>query len=281
VTPAAALRRAPALRRAAAVAATLLVSGLAATGCTGAAGASSSDGGAAGQAATGQSSRTVAGGETLDQRIPDAAAGAALVDQDGRRLTLRSLRGRTVMVAPMLTMCQETCPMTSENMHLAAQDARRAGLSDQVVFLEVTVDPARDTVRRLHAYAELYGAVPDWRLATGRPAAVTAFWKALGVSTDKAPTDEPVRDWMTGRLLHHSYDVHHQDVVVAVDAAGRLRWITVGRPDARGGRLPTTMRRFLDEEGRHNLARPAAGGAGSWTASDVDRAVHYVRGLSG
>jgi cytochrome oxidase Cu insertion factor (SCO1/SenC/PrrC family) len=281
VTPAPTLRRPSALRRAAAVAATLLVSGLAATGCTGAAGASSPGGGAAGQAATGQSSRTVAGGQTLDQRVPDATAGAGLVDQDGRRLTLRSLRGRTVMLAPMLTMCQETCPMTSENMHRAAEDARRAGLSGQVVFLEVTVDPARDTVRRLHAYAKLYGGLPDWRLATGRPAAVIAFWKALGVSTDKAPGDEPVRDWMTGRLLRHSYDVHHQDVVVAVDATGRLRWITIGRPDARGGRLPTTMRRFLNEEGRGNLARPAAGGAGSWTASDVEKAVHYVRGLSG
>lgn len=270
---------APALRRAAAVAATLLVSGLVATGCTGAAGASSPGGGAAGRAAMGQSSRTVAGGTTLDQRVPDVAARAALVDEDGRRLTLGSLRDRTVMVAPMLTMCQETCPMTSENMHRAAEDARRAGLSGRVVFLEVTVDPARDTVHRLHAYAKLYGGLPDWRLATGEPAAVTAFWKALGVSTDKAPSDEPVRDWMTGRLLHHSYDVHHQDVVVAVDETGRLRWITIGRPDARGGRLPTTMRSFLNEEGRRNLARPRAGGAGSWTAANLDRAVHYVRGL--
>jgi cytochrome oxidase Cu insertion factor (SCO1/SenC/PrrC family) len=266
---------APGLRRAAAVLATLLVSGLAASGCTGAAGAPSSQD----RAATGQSSRTVAGGVTLDQRVPHAAADAALVDQDGRRLTLHSLRGRTVMVAPMLTMCQETCPMTSANMHRAAEDARRAGLSDQAVFLEVTVDPARDTVRRLHAYAKLYGGLPDWRLATGKPAAVTAFWKALGVSTDKAPSDEPVRDWMTGRLLHHSYDVHHQDVVVAVDPSGRLRWITIGRPDARGGRLPATMRKFLNDEGRHNLSRPTAGGAGSWTVFDVDEAVHYVRGL--
>jgi len=265
-------------RRAAVVAATLLVSGLALSGCTGAAGASDGQA-AAGQVATGQSSRTVAGGTTLDQRVPDAAARAALVDQDGRRLTLGSLRGRTVMVAPMLTMCQETCPMTSENMHRAAEDARRAGLSGRVVFLEVTVDPARDTVHRLHAYAKLYGGLPDWRLATGKPAAVIAFWKALGVSTDKAPSDGPVRDWMTGRLLHHSYDVHHQDVVVALDPSGRLRWITIGRPDAKGGRLPTTMQRFLNDEGRRNLARPRAGGAGSWTAADLDRAVHYVRGL--
>jgi protein SCO1/2 len=191
------------------------------------------------------------------------------------------LRGQVVVLAPLLTLCQETCPMTTEEIHRAALDARAAGGSAGVVFLEVTVDPERDTVRRLHAYAQLYGGLPGWRLATGRPATVRALWRALGVTTEKAPSDEPVRDWMTGRLLRHSYDVHHQDVVVVVGADGRLHWITVGHPDARGSRLPSTMRQFLNDEGRRNLARPGAGGASSWTARDVDQAVRYVRRLGG
>lgn len=64
-----------------------------------------------------------------------------------------------------------------------------------------------------------------------------------------------------------------------LDPAGRLRWVTVGRPDAHGTRLPTTLQTFLNEEGRENYAHPNAGGASSWTAHDVEQAVAYVRGL--
>jgi cytochrome oxidase Cu insertion factor (SCO1/SenC/PrrC family) len=260
----------PALRRTAIVAA-LLVAASGLTSCGGAATSGMSD-----SAATGQSQGMVAAGNTLNQPVPKGAAATKLVDQDGQPFTLQSLRGRTVVVAPMLTYCQETCPMTSANMHQAAADARAAGLGQKVLFLEVTVDPDRDSVKRLHAYAKLYGALPNWRLATGDPAAVKAFWKDIGVITDKAPTDEAVHDWLTGKLVRHNYDVHHQDLVVIIDPAGRLRWITVGRPDARATRLPTTMQQFLNEEGKRNLDHPTAGGASSWTARNVEQAVHYV-----
>lgn len=230
-------------------------------------------------AATGQSTPPVPTGNTLDQKLPPVAASTRLVDQDGRAFTLRSLRGKVVVLAPLLTMCQETCPMTTANIHRAAQDAVRSGASGDVVYLELTVDPDRDTVHRMHAYAELYGALPDWRLATGRPGEVRAVWKSLGVITDKAPVHGPVRDWLTGKRLKHSYDVHHQDVVMAISGAGRLRWITVGHPDARGTRLPATLQSYLNEEGRTNYAHPDSGGADSWTAHDVEQAVTWLRGL--
>ena len=223
--------------------------------------------------------QTVATGNTMDQKIPDAAASTRLVTENGAAFTLRSLRGKIVVLAPVLTFCQETCPMTTANMHRAAETARANGMSGRVVFLSLTVDPQRDTVRRLRSYSRLYGALPDWRLATGRPAQVTALWKALGVSTDKTKPEDTVRDWMTGKVVHNSYDVHHQDVVMIVGPTGRLRWITVGHPDARGTRLPTSLQEFLNEEGKKNYAHPNASGASSWTARDVQQAVAYVRGL--
>ncbi|MGN6129339.1 MAG: SCO family protein [Nocardioidaceae bacterium] len=230
-------------------------------------------------AATGQRTSPVSTGNTLDQKLPAVAAHTRLVDQDGHTFTLRSLRGKVVVLAPLLTMCQETCPMTTANIHRAAQDAARSSAAGRVVYLELTVDPDRDTVHRMHAYAKLYGALPDWRLATGKPAQVKAVWKSLGVITQKAPVHGPVRDWLTGKQLEHSYDVHHQDVVMAISAAGRLRWITVGHPDARGTRLPTTLRSYLNDEGRTNYAHPNAGGADSWTTHDVEQAVAWIRGL--
>jgi hypothetical protein len=69
--------------------------------------------------------------------------------------------------------------------------------------------------------------------------------------------------------------------VMILDASGQMRWITDGRPDAHGSRLPTSLKAFLDDEGRQNYAHPDAGGASSWTAHDVNQAVAYVRAHSG
>ena len=225
---------------------------------------------------TDQQIRTVAGGPIIRQRIPATVRRTVLRDQDGRPVTLASLHGKTVVLAPQLTLCQETCPMTSALMHQAAQDAERAGLSDRVVFAELTVDPWRDTVTRLHAYRKLYGALPDWTLLTGEPRQVTKVWEAIGVSTVRSYGDDRVRDWMTGKVLKRPYDVHHQDIVFIIDPDGRIRWIRLGRPDARSGPLPATMKRFLNDEGRQNYRAP---GTDAWTAADVEKAVRVVRAL--
>jgi protein SCO1/2 len=219
-------------------------------------------------------------GNTLDGQVPAAADTAELVDQDGQSLTLQSLRGKTVVIAPFLSLCQETCPMTSANLHAAAAAAQSSGSAGQVVFLEVTVDPTRDTVGRLHAYAKLYGALPDWRLVTGSPQQVLGLWKALGVTTQQTKHVDTVTDWMTGTVIHHSYDVHHQDVVMIIDPTGHLRWVTTGRPDAQGAPLPTSLKSFLNSEGRDNYANPGNGGSSTWTAQDVEQAVAYVQGLA-
>jgi len=224
-----------------------------------------------------QTVRTVAGGPVIRQRIPLAVRRTVLHDQDGRRVSLASLHGRTVVLAPAMTLCQETCPMTSALIRQAAQDFRRTGRSGRVVFVELTVDPWRDTVARLHAYRRLYGPLPDWTLLTGRPHQVAQVWKALGVSMIRVHGHDRVRDWMTGKLLPHPYDVRHQDVVFIIDSTGWLRWIRLGRPDARAGPLPATLSRFLNAEGHQNYRAP---GADAWTAADVEQALLHVDALA-
>ena len=231
-------------------------------------------------AVTRHAAAAVPAGTVMNQRLPQQVATTELVDQNGNTTSLASLHGQIVVLAPLLTLCQETCPMTSINMYRAAQQVQRLGMAGKVEFVELTVDPNRDTVRRVHAYQNLYGNLPNWSLLTGRPERVKALWKALGVSTDKVPSDEPVRDWMTGRLLKHPYDIHHQDVVFVIDPAGHIRWLTVGHPDARGTTLPSTLTKFLNTEGRADYRHPRAHGAGSWTAHDIEQAVRYVAALS-
>jgi len=218
---------------------------------------------------------TPASGTVLDEALPDAIANLPLVDQHGRHFTLKSLRGKTVVLGDFLTLCQEVCPLTSVNLHDVAAAIQRDGRSGDVQVIEATVDPGRDTVARLAAYEKLFGAARDWTLATGSKQGLDALWTFLGVYRQRAKEDvtPAPRDWWTGAAL--TYDVHHQDVVYVIDQRGHARWVDDGTPNTSGKRPTGRMFRFLNSEGMHNLTSPADP---SWTVRDVEEAVTYVSG---
>ena len=87
-----------------------------------------------------------------------------LVDKQGRTVSLASFHGRVVVLAPTLTLCSEVCPITSGAFIRMEAAVRKAGLGSRVAFVEVTVDPERDTPSRLRAYERLTGV--DWTLLT-------------------------------------------------------------------------------------------------------------------
>ncbi len=241
---------------------TVAVAGLVAAGCS-AAGPSSGTASALSSPST---------GTVLDNPLDAAVRDLPLTDQNGRRVSLGSLAGRTVVLTDFLTTCQEVCPMTSVNIHDAAQAVRAAGLGDSVVFLEITVDPDRDDPARLTAYQNLYGALPSWYLMTAGVAGTPALWKGLGVDYERTPPDSPPGvDWLTGKPL--TYDVTHQDVVFVIDGRGHERWITQGTPSTGGRQPPASLGTFLNGEGRDNLSAPPQP---SWTARDIEAAVSYV-----
>jgi cytochrome oxidase Cu insertion factor (SCO1/SenC/PrrC family) len=212
-------------------------------------------------------------GTVLDNPIDPAVLAMPLVDEQGRKVSLGALAGKTVVLTDFLTTCQEVCPMTSVNFRDAALAVRAAGLGDSVEFVEITVDPERDTPSRLAAYQKLFGAQPNWHFMTAGTA-TAALWKSLGVGYQKTPAENPApTDWLTGRKL--TYDVAHQDVVFVIDAAGHERWITQGNPSTDGHQPPATLNGFLNDEGRANLSAPSQP---SWSARDIEAAVSYVTG---
>jgi cytochrome oxidase Cu insertion factor (SCO1/SenC/PrrC family) len=205
-------------------------------------------------------------GATLDRAVPDVP----LVDQAGRTVSLSSFRGRDVVLAPTLTLCSEVCPITSGAFIRMRAAVRRAGLGSRVAFVEVTVDPDRDTPSRLRAYERLTGV--DWPLLTGTPANVKRFWSFFGVDYLKQPQSKPpARDWLSGKPL--TYDVAHQDGLFLLDATGHERIVIVG-PATTGGTLAPQLKRLLGAEGLRNLAHPH----GAWT---VEQALNDLSNLLG
>jgi len=117
----------------------------------------------------------------------DVAPEFSLVDQEGRPVTLASLRGHAVVLDFIFTSCPGPCPiLTSKQVTLQRRlaPAERA----RTRFVSITLDPERDTPEALKRYALARGAdLADWAFLTGPPADVERVVKAYGVGTLRKP----------------------------------------------------------------------------------------------
>jgi protein SCO1/2 len=179
-----------------------------------------------------------------------------------------------VVLTDFLTLCQETCPLTTGNLLMMDQAVTAAGLGRRVHFVELTVDPSRDTPSRLRAYRKLIRLPANWSLLTGSPAVIGQIWRYFRVRYQRvAEARPPGTDWLTGRAL--SYDVDHQDALVYLDARGRERFVVVGNPNAKAAPIAPALRRFLNAEGRANLSHPDAS---TWTAAEALSPIAWLTG---
>ncbi len=113
----------------------------------------------------------------IDIALPDAE----LVTQYGAAVKLKSevIGERIVVMDFVYTTCTTVCPVVSA---IFGQVQSRLGdrLGREVVLVSISVDPARDTPRRLKAYAAKYRAREGWVWLTGRKHTVDALLRELG-----------------------------------------------------------------------------------------------------
>jgi protein SCO1 len=196
-----------------------------------------------------------------------------LTNQEGQAVSLASLRGKVVVLAPFLSLCQDECPLVTGAFIALQRDVRAAGVGSKVVFLEATVDPGRDTVARLAAYQKEFGAT--WDLWTGTKTAIAAFWKPFGVSYQIVPEEQPPKtDWYTGQPL--TYDVDHTDGYILIDPAGRERFVDVSAPNLHG-QLNQKLTSLLNAGGVYGLRHPQGP---SWTVADALTSISWLVGTT-
>ena len=213
-------------------------------------------------------------GTVMDKPVPDSVARLPLTTDTGQVTSLAALHGQVVVLADFLTLCQETCPLTTGNLLTMDRAVAAAGLGHRVRFAELTVDPGRDTPARLRAYRSLVGAPANWSLLTGQPGVIERIWAYFGVGYQRVAEDSPpATDWLTGKPL--SYDVTHQDVLIYLDANGRERFLVNGSPDATGAPIAPALRRFLSSQGRTDLSHPDAS---TWTAGQALGPIAWLTG---
>jgi protein SCO1/2 len=80
------------------------------------------------------------------------------VERSGRAMKTSELRGKFAVVDCIFTSCAGTCPAMSLQMAALAKAVK--GMDD-VRLVSISIDPERDTVAALTAYADRYGADKD------------------------------------------------------------------------------------------------------------------------
>lgn len=102
-----------------------------------------------------------------------AVKGFRLVNQEGTVITWDSLKGKIVIADLFFTRCPTICPGMTRNMKRMAEsihNGKRVGdrTNKQVHFISFSIDPERDSVPRLKAWADRYQINPEqWWLLTG------------------------------------------------------------------------------------------------------------------
>jgi len=178
---------------------------------------------------------TAACAAPADARVPeapDARTAAATFsvydldavwhDQHGAARTLASLAGRPVVMAMIYTHCAASCPLTVATMkRIDAVADGRVGL------VLVSLDPTRDSTRRLAGYAAEHGLDgARWTLLRGSDDAVRDLAAALGVRYRRATAAE-LAHTNTLTVLDARGAVVHQtatlgDAASTIDAVRRL-----------------------------------------------------------
>ena len=146
-------------------------------------------------------------GQRTDLPIIGDAPNFTLVSQDGKTISLASLRGKVVVVAFIYTWCPDICPMLTANMAKVQADLAGAFGKD-IVFASITFDPKRDTVDVLKEYAEAFEADPaGWFFLTGDEADIRDIARRYGVLTFPGVDNT----------------IDHNLITTLVDRRGRMR----------------------------------------------------------
>lgn len=139
------------------------------------------------------------------------APGFTLRDQAGRPLSLRSLRGRTVILSFIDPVCRNLCPLEAKvlNGTVAALPA-----ASRPTIVAVSVNPWNQTAADLRLDREKWRLGPEWRWALGNYADLSRVWRqyAIGVR---------LRTKTVGGVTVREVD--HTEAAYVIDADGYER----------------------------------------------------------
>ncbi len=136
------------------------------------------------------------------------APGFQLTDQNGRAVSLASLRGKVVLMTFLDPVCTTDCP-------IIGQEFRQAGVllgsaSKSVELVAIVANPTYRSIAATRAFdaEESLSTVPDWLYLTGSLNQLKRVWAQYGITVYNLPA---------GAMSAHN------DLAVVIDRHGMIR----------------------------------------------------------
>jgi protein SCO1/2 len=117
---------------------------------------------------------------THGKSVPDVT----LIGEDSTSFALSTLAGKPVVVNPVFTSCQETCPIITANLRSALTEIGEPAVGYQV--LTISFDPA-DGPAQMREYRQKLDLPPGWKLAVATPENRKALLDAIDFNYEALP----------------------------------------------------------------------------------------------
>ena len=131
-----------------------------------------------------------------------------LTDQDGKQVSLASLRGKVVVLGFLDPVCISDCPLEAQEFREA--DQVLGAKAKDATFVAVVANPIYHSIAYTRAFDKQEGlsAIPNWLFLTGSVPALQQVWKRYGIAAEIVGAG--------GMILHN-------DVAFVIDARGYER----------------------------------------------------------
>ncbi len=145
------------------------------------------------------------------RRAPDFR----LTDQNGKPLSLHSLRGRPVLVTFIDPLCRNLCPLEAQVLN---DVVRRAAPGDRPTIAAVSVNPWGDAAQNMQQDAAKWKLVPQWRWGIAPRAVLARVWRDYDIGVRVA------KRTVAGVTVR---EIAHTEATYLVDGSGHERAVFV------------------------------------------------------
>ena len=178
------------------------------------------------------------------------APGFTLIDQFGQTRSLKSFRGKTVVLTFIDSRCTTTCPVTAAALR-ETLDALPVRSRRDIALVAVNVNAAANRVADVRTWSAEHGMLHAWTFLTGSRTALAKVWKDYFVSVSD-PGNNPNA-------------VQHTAAVYIIDRQGKEAYLSIEDASATAGEearpLVADLRRLLGvkSEARVQATAPRPG----------------------
>jgi cytochrome oxidase Cu insertion factor (SCO1/SenC/PrrC family) len=136
------------------------------------------------------------------------APGFTLTSQDGRQVSLASLRGKVVLLTFLDPVCSTDCPLIAQEMRSA--DTMLGARASNTELVAVVANPTYTSIAYTRAFTsqENLGRVPNWLYLTGSLTQLADVWHHYGIEVEDLPA---------GAMAAHN------DLAFVISANGTVR----------------------------------------------------------